>query len=179
MDSVALVLLSGSLPLDPAPFRDALSESLHAPVALEPHTVDAASCMDPARRQFLSPAMLDLLLREGPSDAPRILGMCGVDLFVPILTFVFGQAQLGGRAALFSTFRLRDEYYGLPARPGLLFERAVKEAMHELGHTYGMRHCADLPCVMNASTYVEDIDQKPAAYCDHCTRILHAARLHA
>ena len=48
----------------------------------------------------------------------RLLGVTERDLFVPVLSFVYGQAQLGGRVAVVSLARLRPEFHGLPGWPG-------------------------------------------------------------
>jgi archaemetzincin len=98
----------------------------------------------------------------------KILGVTGIDLFVPVLTYVFGEAQLDGRAAVVSSFRLDDRLYGLSPNPALLRERLVKETLHELGHTFGLLHCRDFECVMHSSTSVEEIDLKPAHLCGKC-----------
>ena len=130
---------------------------------------DPAVALDERRGQYDSRRFLRLLLDDA-HDAPRVLGMTGVDLFIPVLTFVFGEAQLGGRAAVVSTFRLRSEPYGIVSPPERLLERAMKEALHELGHTHGLVHCDVADCVMRSSTYVEDIDAKPARFCVDCAR---------
>ena len=94
--------------------------------------------------------------------------MAGVDLFIPVLTYVFGEAQLAGRAAVVSTHRLDCQLYGLPANRKLLKQRLRKEAIHELGHTYNLLHCREDACVMMSSTYVENIDLKSDRFCGHC-----------
>jgi uncharacterized peroxidase-related enzyme len=98
----------------------------------------------------------------------RVWASPACDLFVPVLTFVFGEAQLDGNCAVVSTARLDEEFYGLPARSDLLRERLVKEASHELGHTFGLRHCADWRCVMASSHAVERLDVKGADFCAAC-----------
>ena len=95
-----------------------------------------------------------------------------VDLYVPVLTYVFGEAQLDGKAAVVSTHRLRDELYGLPQNPQKLRERLEKEAVHELGHTFGLIHCPKPNCVMYTSTYAEEIDFKPMNFCETCFSLL-------
>ena len=103
-----------------------------------------------------------------PETDAKIVGLTNVDLFVPVLTFVFGQAQLNGPGAVVSTYRLRNEYYGLRFSASRLYERTVKEIVHEVGHTFGLVHCQDYTCVMHASTYVEEVDLKGASFCSEC-----------
>jgi len=123
---------------------------------------------DAGRKQYASVAALELAARMCPPDAAKLLAVTERDLFVPVLTFVFGQAQLGGRAAIVSLARLRQEFYGLPANPPVFLERARKEALHELGHTFGLVHCATETCAMSLATGVRHIDSKEAAFCTPC-----------
>lgn len=109
--------------------------------------------------------------RTAPDDV-RLLGVTMVDLYIPILTFVFGEAQLQGKCALVSAHRLHQEFYGLPADPELLHSRLLKEAVHELGHTLALSHCDDYACVMSASHGVEWIDLKTAHLCSACRSLV-------
>ena len=118
-----------------------------------------AFAYDAQRQQYYSTAILQRLERAADPDA-RMLGVTPCDLYVPVLTFVFGEAQLDGNCAVVSTARLGEEFYGLPPREELLRERLVKEAAHELGHTFGLRHCRDWRCVMTSSHAVERLDVK-------------------
>ena len=95
------------------------------------------------RNQHHSTVILKEILAEVPPDALKILGLIDRDLCIPILTFVFGEAQLGGTASLVSLARLRQEFYGLPPEPSLFRERLYKECLHELGHNFGRTHA---PC---------------------------------
>jgi archaemetzincin len=112
----------------------------------------------------------DILTRMTPHvrDAWRVLGVTSVDLYIPILTFVFGEAQMGGRCAVVSTHRLREDFYGLPPNPDMLKKRLLKEAVHELGHTLHLTHCRDYYCVMASSHSVEWIDLKEHQLCADC-----------
>ena len=130
--------------------------------------VDPSLAFDPSRRQFHSTAILRMLAAR--LDAARLLGVTESDLFVPILTYVFGEAQLEGDCALVSLHRLHEEFYGLEADETRLLERLVKEAVHELGHTFGLRHCPDWRCVMASTHAVERLDLKEAAFCPSCRR---------
>ncbi|MDZ4164430.1 MAG: archaemetzincin family Zn-dependent metalloprotease [Smithellaceae bacterium] len=123
---------------------------------------------DPRRAQHNSSLILRQLIAKPPTDAEKILGVLDVDLFIPILTFVFGEAQLQGIGAAVSRHRLHNRFYGLPESREVTTERLLKEAVHELGHTFGLIHCTPPGCVMNSSTYVENIDQKPAEFCSSC-----------
>lgn len=138
---------------------------------VEAAPLDAGFAHDVLRGQYYSTALLAKLEQEyaGPREV-RILGVTPHDLFVPVLTFVFGEAQLGGRCALVSLRRLSEEFYGLPPNPALLFERLVKEAVHELGHTFGLRHCHNWQCVMASTHSVERMDLKTADFCAACAR---------
>jgi archaemetzincin len=69
--------------------------------------------------------------------------------------------------------RLNNTFYGMPENKALLVQRFVKESIHELGHTFGLLHCSSPGCVLNASTYVEDIDQKSDTFCLQCQKHLH------
>ena len=90
------------------------------------------------------------------------------DLYIPILTFVFGEAQMGGPAAVVSYHRLMQEFYGLPANLDLLANRLLIESVHELGHTLHLMHCREYRCAMAASHAVEWIDIKDSGFCDEC-----------
>jgi archaemetzincin len=138
------------------------------------HDLDPAPFHDSRRNQYSSRMILSTLLDLVP-EPDRVLGITDVDLFQPILTFVFGEAQLGGRAAVVSTARLEQRWYGLPQSDSLFYERSVKEALHELGHTWGLIHCSDFHCVMTASRVVEEIDTKQAGFCASCRAQLRVA----
>ena len=144
-----------------------LARTFRTPCRIRPETLDVTRAYDVQRSQYYSTAILQQMERSLDPDA-RILGVTGCDLFVPVLTFVFGEAQLDGHCAVVSTARLKDEFYGLPASGELLRERLVKEAAHELGHTFGLRHCADWRCVMSSSHAVERLDVKGVEFCKSC-----------
>ena len=145
-----------------------LAESLPSRLEAHPVSFDLAAYYSRERGQYNATLILAHLLRHLPEPEAKIVGLTDVDFFIPVLTFVFGQAQLSGPCAVVSTHRLRNEYYGLPASESLLHARTVKEIVHELGHTFGLVHCGDYSCVMHASTYVEEVDLKGARFCRAC-----------
>jgi len=122
----------------------------------------------PERGQYHSSEILVRMQRQVGPRCWRLLGVTAVDLYIPILTFVFGEAQLGGRCALVSIHRLQPEFYGLPPDTQLLGQRLLKESVHELGHTLELTHCDDYGCVMAASHSAEWIDLKEPQLCDLC-----------
>jgi archaemetzincin len=120
---------------------------------------------DPRRKQHASKAILSWLLEQGPPDG-KVLGVTDRDLFIPILTYVFGEAQLGGRAAVVSIARLVEDVELVGAQ--VLVERLAKEAVHEIGHTFGLVHCDARGCVMGRSPAVREVDVKSAELCAEC-----------
>lgn len=123
---------------------------------------------DPKRKQYHSVEIMKMLAQLAPGPEGRIIGVTEADLAIPMLTFLFGQAQLNGPIAVVSLCRLRQEFYGLPPDTVLLRERTVKEVLHELGHTFGLAHCPEPKCPMSLATHVEVVDAKTDRYCERC-----------
>jgi len=119
------------------------------------------------RRQYNAAVILGEIAGKMPVDAERLLGVVDVDLFVPGMNFVFGVAM--GRGAVISLTRLRPEYYGEKKNEFLFRERVLKEAIHELGHTFGLDHCPDTRCIMHFSNTLEDTDIKGPGFCRNCS----------
>jgi len=139
------------------------------PVHVGPgNLVDPAFAFDEYRNQYNSTSVISAFIRKFEMHEGKVLGITSVDFFVPVLTYVFGEAQLDGPIAVVSSYRLDDSLYGLPDNPKLLEERLIKEAVHELGHTFGLVHCHDYRCVMHSSTAVEEIDVKSESFCRDC-----------
>lgn len=139
--------------------EDLRVRALHcAVVAGQPLPLDA---YNPWRRQYNADRLL-ADARDLPIDSERVLAVTDADLYAADLNFVFGMADMYGRAAVVSLHRLHD------ARPGRARERVLKEALHELGHVFGLAHCADPRCVMHFSSTLADTDRKLAAFCPVC-----------
>ncbi|MFN3531438.1 MAG: archaemetzincin family Zn-dependent metalloprotease [Candidatus Brocadia sp.] len=122
---------------------------------------------NPKRNQYHSTMILERLRRLKIKDE-RILGIIDTDLYVPELNFVFGEAHIADKVCIISLVRLRQEYYGLPEDENLFLSRALKEAIHELGHTYKLGHCEDPKCIMHFSNSIRDTDIKGPDFCDRC-----------
>ncbi|MBE0603601.1 MAG: archaemetzincin family Zn-dependent metalloprotease [Deltaproteobacteria bacterium] len=138
---------------------------------LPPRPIPEGS-FEPRRNQHISTKILSAILQEVPKDASKVLGIIDRDLCILILTFVYGEAQLGGVGAVVSLSRLRQEFYGLAPDEPVFLERLHKECLHELGHTYGLIHCQHLACVMHLSNTIQDVDLKGRAMCRDCGDIL-------
>jgi archaemetzincin len=134
--------------------------------------LDLRPYYDKGRKQFYSTLILKEFLKKLPKDAEKALLIVDVDLFIPILTFVFGEAQLGGKVGIVSITRLRQEFYGLPSNAEILQRRLIKEIKHELGHTFGLLHCSFRECVMSFASNILAVDQKGTSFCASCRDFL-------
>jgi archaemetzincin len=137
--------------------------------------LDPVSAYHAERQQFHSSEILQRMQALAPRSW-RLLAIADVDLYIPILTYVFGEAQIAGPCAVVSAFRLRQEFYGLDGDEDLLRERLLKECVHELGHTLELRHCQDYRCAMASSHAVEWIDLRGSSLCASCRSRVEAGR---
>jgi archaemetzincin len=147
---------------------DVVARELFVNVQIKEGHLDVSEFFEAARRQYNANDLLQQIEMNYATDGTKTIGLFNVDLYIPIFTYIFGQAFLNGRSGIVSIFRLNNERYGLPGDDELLLERAGKEIIHELGHTLGLIHCHDAGCVMRSGSYVEDIDQKSADFCVEC-----------
>jgi archaemetzincin len=138
------------------------------PASTKEGHLDISEFYNSNRNQYDGNLLLREVEKQHASDSTKTLALFNVDLFIPILTYIFGQAFLNGRCGIASVYRLRNEKYGIPSNEIVFQERVLKEVNHELGHTFGLIHCHDSGCVMHSSTYVEDIDQKSRHFCAKC-----------
>jgi archaemetzincin len=121
------------------------------------------------RNQYQAPLFLAALSRGlDPGKKEKILGITDKDLYVQGLNFVFGQAELPGVFAVISLARLHQSFYGLPEDRVLFLNRVIKEAVHELGHTFRLKHCPKSDCVMFFSNSLYDTDRKSDEFCQSC-----------
>ncbi|MDH7481067.1 MAG: archaemetzincin family Zn-dependent metalloprotease [Armatimonadota bacterium] len=146
----------------------ALESVFHMPIEVLDAIPMPPGAFNPTRRQYHSTKILHFLKDNLPPDAFRLVGITEADLYVPQLNFVFGEAVMEGEVAIISLHRLYPEFYGLPGNEELLEERAIKEAVHELGHTFGLGHCVNPKCVMYFSNSISDTDRKSAEFCQEC-----------
>jgi archaemetzincin len=123
---------------------------------------------DSHRRQYRAEAFLPSLAACRRDSRELVLGVTEVDLYIRGLNFVFGLAHPGEKCAIISLARLNPQFYGEPAAPGLLGVRALKEAVHELGHLLGLGHCPEPSCIMFFSNSLMDTDRKGPGFCPRC-----------
>ena len=120
------------------------------------------------RKQYFSTQIIAEAIKLTDEFNGKIIMLTDVDIFVPALTFVFGEAQLNGKHSIISVCRLHEEFYSGISNEVLLLERTIKETLHELGHNFGLRHCSDWDCVMHASNGIEEVDIKGNTFCRKC-----------
>lgn len=168
MNLVHLLRVGKITPLVLEELRDSIPRRLPVRCEISPHTLDPASSYHAERQQFHSSEILQGMQSLVRPKDWRFLAVAEVDLYIPILKYVFGEAQMGGPCAVVSTFRLRQEFYGLDQDDALLRERLLKECIHELGHTLNLRHCQDYQCAMASSHSVEWIDLRDNQLCEAC-----------
>ena len=145
-----------------------LSHKFNSQVSLIELEINIESAFSIERKQFFSTQLLANAINLSGNIKGKVLLLTEFDLYVPALTFVFGEAQLNGKHSIVSLCRLHEEFYSGASNYKLLLERALKEILHELGHNFGLKHCLNWDCVMHASLSIEEVDIKGDKYCKNC-----------
>ncbi len=130
--------------------------------------LDVESVKSPERNQYYSTKLIAQALKLTNEYEGTVLLLVDVDIYIPIFTFLFGEAQLRGKHSIVSLCRLHEEFYTGKSDNKLLFRRAMKEIYHELGHNFGLLHCNNWECVMHSSSAIEEVDLKGDFYCKQC-----------
>jgi archaemetzincin len=143
----------------------------HCPSQVSSLLADLSFALDPGREQYHSTSILRRLADASPPGVLKVLALADVDLFIPILTHVYGEAQLGGTACIVSTYRLNCGS-GSQRFTEKTVGRVAKEAIHELGHTFRLRHCPETTCVMHYCRCEADVDRKSGDLCRYCRIML-------
>jgi len=176
MNAIHLLPLGGSSRDLVGALEAPLRQTFRTGVETREFSMDPEAFFDAGRGQYNSTDILLYLKSHYPGlgQGPGVctLALVPFDLFIPILTYVFGEAEVGGNVAVVSYYRLAPERYGLPPDNALLLSRFVKEVIHELGHVFSLIHCSSQSCVMHSSSYVEDIDLKESSFCRLCRSAL-------
>lgn len=168
---ILVTSIRNSLPSILEPVCEAVHQAFGVAASPIPLLQDIEFAYHFSRNQYHSTSILQALDLAAPEDCLKILAIAEVDLFIPILTHVYGEAQMGGRAAMISTYRLED---GLPAKESraIFLQRVIKEALHELGHTFYLKHCPDQTCIMHYCRSIKDVDHKTLTFCRYCRIML-------
>ena len=148
-----------------------ISRVFKSSTRVSPILSDISFAYHSERDQYYSTVILDRISSSAPEEAQKVLAITEKDLFIPILTHVYGEAQLGGKACIVSTHRLGEGLLGM-GRPDEFRRRVIKEAIHELGHTFKLRHCREQTCIMHYCRTVEDVDRKSLQLCRYCRVLL-------
>lgn len=125
-----------------------------------------------SRRQYHSTHFLEAIRKQGAGKSSKFLGITSLDLLTDGLNFIFGQAIMNSNACVISTYRLRPEFYGHPHNEKIFVERSMKEAVHELGHSFSLKHCSNPYCVMYFSNHILDTDRKEKNFCEKCRPLI-------
>jgi archaemetzincin len=151
--------------------RNDLNRIFNKQVSIGKGMADPDYARNKKRNQYLSTAILNAIMEQKEyTPYEKILGMVDHDLYVPELNFVFGEASR--RAAVISITRLRQTFYHLPEDQTIFQRRVLTEAVHELGHTFGLGHCQNPRCVMFFSNSLTDTDRKGSEFCQKCKTLL-------
>ena len=158
------VLLKGVSPALTASFRR--SVTMHRGLPIPKYA------FNPSRAQYHSAAILKRVETLRSLDWDCAIGIVDVDLFVPEVPFVFGEADRGTRSAVISLARLRPEIGSVESRREVLTKRLVAEIIHQMGLIRGLAHCPNNRCVMFLSSTVQDTDKKGTQFCANCRKRL-------
>jgi archaemetzincin len=128
------------------------------------------SAVNNARRQMFVSTLTAKILRRHTEGEGVLLAVTDFDLYKTSHRYIFGDADEQRRTAVISLHRLRSEFYGEDADENVLFQRALKEAVHELGHASGLKHCYNARCAMYYSNSIFETDNKMPHFCDVCDK---------
>lgn len=149
-----------------------LQQTFKANVSRIPLLIDTDSLYSFERGQYYSTGFIEQSVCQTTHVDGKVVIITELDIYVPVLTFLFGEAQLKGKHSIVSVFRLHEEFYSGVTNNELLYERTIKEVYHELGHNFGLIHCHDWDCVMHSSNSIEEVDLKGNLYCKNCINLL-------
>jgi archaemetzincin len=149
-----------------------LSQKFSEKILIDDLEIPIDNALSANRQQYFSTQIIANAVERSFYLEGKVLILTSLDLFVPALTYIFGEAQLNGKHSIVSACRLHEEFYSGLSNEFLLIERTIKEALHEIGHNFGLRHCNDWDCVMHSSPGIEEVDIKGNYYCKNCKKAL-------
>jgi len=153
-----------------------LEERFLATAQIERTLVVARGALNSTRQQLFLSTLFTKARRAHPEEDGTLLVVTDFDLYKTSHRFIFGDADETQGIAAVSLHRLRSEYYGEEADGNLLFQRTLKECVHELGHAFGLKHCYNARCAMYYSNSIFETDNKMSYFCETCDRRMARAR---
>jgi archaemetzincin len=153
-----------------------LEERFLVTARVERSLVVPRSTLNATRGQLFVATLMSKVQRAHPDPGALSLALTDFDLYKTSHRFVFGDADDEQGVAVVSIHRLRSEFYCEPSDANLLFQRALKEAIHELGHAFGLKHCYNARCAMYYSNSIFETDNKMPHFCEICDRRLNRTR---
>lgn len=151
---------------------DELSKILSAKIHTALLEIDLKKSYSIERSQYYSTQIIADTVNQTGNLNGKVVILVDFDLYIPVFTYIFGEAQLKGKHSIVSLCRLHEEFYTGRTNEELLFERTIKEILHELGHNFGLLHCNNWDCVMHSSSIIEEVDIKGNSYCSECRKSL-------
>ncbi len=122
----------------------------------------------PVRCQYLAETLRNQVRPGNHEPGVVVLGLTEADLYAPGLNYVLGEADMPGNTAIVSLAYLRPTTPGATISRSHLQERAVKVAIHEVGHLFGLVHCREAGCVMQFANSAAMVDAAPRKLCPAC-----------
>ncbi len=150
--------------------RASLEEKFSVPAKVIDLPIDLEIVKSVERGQYYSTKLIAQAIKLTSEYEGKVLLLVDVDIYIPIFTFLFGEAQLNGKHSIVSLCRLHEEFYTGKTDNNLFYARTMKEVFHELGHNFGLLHCEEWDCVMHSSSAIEEVDIKGSYYCKNCLK---------
>lgn len=170
MGSIYLTKI-GKVGIDCKQMSEVIKERFNIEVSIIDTFSDVEFAYDKNRQQYFAPLILNRLEEFIPSGALRLIAIIDKDIYDRSLNFIFGEAR--SEICIVSINRFRPcAWREGDVEKELTTERAIKTAVHELGHTFGLRHCSNPKCVMYFSNWIHDTDNKSNNFCSKCIKSL-------
>jgi archaemetzincin len=168
VSKIILIFLSEISPHLATVLQSNLHETFSSEIEIRHRITDLGYAYDPKRKQYISPRVLSRLRNIKKGDSDKILAVADVDMYSPGYDFVYGEADIKAGIATLTINRLVSEKQGFQTAPGLLEQRVIREATHEVGHLFGLGHCNNSTCVMRTCTCLEEVDAANGGLCKDC-----------
>jgi len=174
MEKIILVIISNIDSRYVTALKAILETTFDRGVEISYQIGDLKYAYDHTRNQYLSPRLLSRLRRIKKASNDKLMAVTNLDLYSPGYDFIYGEADVKAGLATLSINRLMGSTAdGLPDTC-LFTERIIREAVHEVGHLYGLVHCKNPKCVLRTCTCAAEVDEAGNGLCDGCLHTLNA-----